>query len=324
MILPDFPLRVEFEISGVCNLKCTCCYAKPFSNYFPPAESLQYLFEKTEKEAQPFEVILLGGEPFARKDIINVVELALKTFKHGVGISTNGTLLERLSETDVTRLRESAANGLSVQVSIDSIDPAINNITRGKTKNVINGLNLLEKYEIPFSVGIVLTTANEADVVKTSEYLSARYAQLRVLNLEPLQPSLGLGDVYFQLRVDPQKMVNIYKSVSRLVSVSRNDVKVVGVVEDCQTIKEGVQPLIETYDFKSCMAGLLRAGVLTNGDVTPCVTIRDLSLGNLYVDSWRDIWKRSKERFLSLNHEGRQCQLNNLVRKEVVRERVKT
>ena len=75
--------------------------------------------------------------------------------------------------------------------------------------------------------------------------------------------------------------------------------------------------MIDKYNFKSCTAGLLRSGVLVSGDVTPCVTIRDVALGNLYQDSWKEIWNRARERFLGLKETaGGQCTINLLLRHE--------
>jgi MoaA/NifB/PqqE/SkfB family radical SAM enzyme len=316
MILPDFPFRVEFEVISVCNLDCAYCYAKPLTHMTPPIEHLQYLFEKTKEEANPFETILLGGEPFLRRDIIDVIQLASRTFEYGVGISTNGTLLSRLSrDRRIFELEKAVKNGVSLQISMDSVDPKVNEKTRGNTRAVLEGLRTLEEYDIPFSVGIVLTTSNAGDVVATSRQLLTRFGQLKTINLEPLQPTMALGEDYFGLRLDSEKMVQTLKAVNGVVAdLGRKDVKTVGVIEDCSKIEEGTTPLLETYGFKSCTAGLLRAGVFANGEVTPCVTLRDVSLGNLYSESWRDIWKRSKERFLSLDSEGGQCHLNNLRR----------
>lgn len=76
------------------------------------------------------------------------------------------------------------------------------------------------------------------------------------------------------------------------------------------------EPLINNYKFGTCSAGLLRAGVKVNGDVTPCLLLRNVSVGNLYKETWGDIWNKSKERYLSMNVNRRQCTVENLVRKE--------
>lgn len=178
---------------------------------------------------------------------------------------------------------------------------------------------VLERHEIPFSVGIVMTTSNAEDVLDTSRYLLSNYSQLNTLNLESLQPTVVLEEGYFGYVLDSKRVVRIYEDVTKLLlELKRKDVKIAGVLDDCSNIKDGAEPLLETYGFKSCTAGLLRAGVFANGEVTPCVTLRTLSLGNLYAESWREIWKKSRERFVSLDVEGGQCHFNNLLRKNKV------
>jgi MoaA/NifB/PqqE/SkfB family radical SAM enzyme len=321
MILPSYPFRIEFEVNHICNLRCHYCYAQPFTNITPPFQNLAYLFDKTQKEAAPFEVILLGGEPFLRNDILEIIELALKTFNHTVGISTNGTLLSSMGEEKLLKLKEQVTKGLSIQVSIDSADSKVNDATRGLTERTLAGLDVLEKNKIPFSIGLILTNANRNDVLKTEEYALSKYKALRMFNLETLQPTFILGKRWFDMKLELPEMLNIRENAIKLTKdMNREDVKVKGVVEE-SSCSNGKPPLSESYGFKTCTAGLFRAGVFVDGSVTPCVTIRTLVMGNLFKESWEEIWSKSGERFKHLNfvknESGRQCNIN-LLRKETV------
>jgi MoaA/NifB/PqqE/SkfB family radical SAM enzyme len=311
MILPNYPFRIEFELLSTCNLDCVYCYAKPFSNFTPSFDNISYLFKKTA-EVKPFEVVLLGGEPFIRKDVLDIIEFANDTFKHGVGISTNGTMLKRLSEEDLSRLKLLINEGKNnIQVSIDSLNSNINDSIRGKTLESLKGIKTLDENGIQFSVGIVLTKANKTDVSSTINALLSDFKNLRGINLEPLQPTLTLGSSYKNLKLNFNEMVKIYKeALSIRNNKARNIVRIDGVIDSCYNNK--TTPLLNEYKFGKCTAGLLRSGVLVNGDVTPCLTIRDEVLGNLYSESWEAIWARSKERYLSLEMEGGQCKLNLL------------
>ncbi|MDE1857079.1 MAG: radical SAM protein [Candidatus Micrarchaeota archaeon] len=314
MILPDLPFRVEFEVTSTCNLECVGCYWKSSTNKHPELEDLDFLFRKTQAEVDPFEIIILGGEPFIRRDIIDVLERADSTFKSGVGMSTNGTLLDGLGDDKWRRLKllTEKDKGLSLQVSLDSLNPEVNDKSRGKTRETIKGIDALERHGVQFSVGIVLTSINASDVMDTARGLLSNYKCLDSINLEPLQPTISMTyDSYNALRLSSESMVGIYNGVNRLASeAGRKDVKIVGVVEECTLALGDNQPLIDTYGFKTCTAGLLRSGVFVDGTVTPCVTIRNVPLGNLYTESWREIWSRSKERFMNLDIAGGQCILN--------------
>lgn len=310
--LPAFPFRIEFEVNGICNLNCTYCYARPFNLLNPPLDRIEYLFRKTKDEADPFEVVVLGGEPFARKDIIVLFEHAMNIFQsRRIGVSTNGTLLDRLCREDLTRLKDLVDSGFSIQVTLDSVDKKVNDAVRGKTELTLSGLDVLETNNIPFIIGLVLTTANRTDIVDSVTALSNKYNNLIHLNLEALQPTVVLGERYFDLRLSGEEMRDIYYRVKDAVrEAGRNDITVSGVVDNCENIKNDAKPLIDTYGFKTCLAGLTRAGVYPDGGVTPCTTLRQSAIGNLYFESWEEIWSKARDRFEKLDMVGGQCQIN--------------
>jgi MoaA/NifB/PqqE/SkfB family radical SAM enzyme len=312
--LPNYPFRVEFEIIHSCNLNCAYCYAKPFTHTNPSIENLEYLFKKTKQEANPFQVILLGGEPFLRNDIIEVFELASKIFSNlRLGVSTNGTLISYLKPEKLVRLRELAIeNKIGIQISLDSINPEVNDKVRGKTIDVLKALDTLESNGIFFSVGIVLTKINHLDILNTVEYLLKRYKYLTIINLENLEPSYSLGNKYFELHINSGEHKEIYRRIKELRGqLNRDDVKLDGIDEEDTKYS---QFLFSTYEFTTCTAGLFRSAVLANGDITGCTMIRNVVLGNLYRESWKKIWERSKASFLALQNKvvGGQCYYYNL------------
>ena len=313
-VYPDFPFRVEFEVTSVCNLDCTYCYAKPFTWKIPTFKNMVYLFEKTKEEANPFEVVLVGGEPFIRKDIIELIETANNIFRRGVQVSTNGTLLHKLSKKQLKKLRDLVNDDVSFQVSIDSLDPKINDKTRGKTQESILGLNTLEENGIPFSVGIVFTSANSNDIINNVSRLLNEYSYLVSFNLEPLQPTSILGADYFDLRQENNSLRKLHGDISEVIkSCKREDVQLYRIAEDRSQSIHFETPLLDSYSFKTCTAGIVRSAVFVDGSVTPCSLIRDIKIGNLYNESWAEIWERSKERFDKIKDNGfSQCAINIL------------
>lgn len=320
MIFPQYPFRIEFEIINSCNLNCDYCYMKPFTNIFPSFKNLKYLFKKTQK-ITPFEVILLGGEPFLREDILDIISLSNDIFNQGVGISSNGTLINKLGEKKLLKLKSLIDGNNSLQISIDSIDAKINNQIRGKTDDTVSGITILNNSQIPFSIGIVLTKINIGNIYNTVAILMNNFNSLKSINLEPLQPTVSIGNKYIELNLDPTEMILAYKKIEEIRNnIPRPDIKINNLIDTCNSYDSEI-PLLNTYGFKKCTAGLLRSGVFSNGDVTPCLTIRDERLGNLYKESWKKIWKRAKERYLKSNCVGKQCQ-SNLLRKAPIKVKV--
>jgi MoaA/NifB/PqqE/SkfB family radical SAM enzyme len=305
--LPNTPFRVDFEVTSECNLNCSYCSAKPFNHSTPTYEELVYLFEKTKREAHPFDVLIEGGEPFVRPDVIDVLTKAREVFGE-VAVVTNGTLLSRLSREELSELRQVAQGG-SLQVSLDSTKFSVNDTVRGATRQVLDGLDILEEGRIPFSIGLVLTSPSIRVLRETLTFLLANYKELNEVSLLKLFPSLALGDMYFELAPSNSEIALVGEVIS---SIAKEFPKSGARLKLLKSHSDKNAMLAE-QDCGLCTAGLLRAGVLYNGDVVPCTMIRTERIGNLFEQSWPEIWKESLRRRRVLESKkitGQQCDLN--------------
>lgn len=301
-------------------------------NFNPPLEDLERIFGKTQDEAHPFEVVLLGGEPFMRKDIVEVVEAAYGSFGDRIGLSTNGTLIGNLDDAQLERLKNVLNSaGTFIQVSLDSIDPKVNDKTRKPkskaigTDRVIAGLDALERHGIKFGIGMLVTKSNVSDAGSSAMALLSRYGSLVNINVERLQPAQTLDHTrYLELYANREERVRARRDIIEARdSIPRRDVNISGEEEGYVAL-QGEKTVLDSYGLKFCTAGLLRAGVLPNGDVVPCVLLRDTVLGNLYSESWGEIWVRSKERFSKLDLPERGQCYSNLLRDGSGRAKLKT
>ncbi len=107
-------LSLNFLITSKCNLKCSLC---SFSNNLNSGDNgiSPGDFEKfiTSIRAKNKPVLFFsGGEPFARKDIFDILGIA-KRYGFKCGVNTNGTLLD---EDKMNRLA-----GLGIELLIFSI-----------------------------------------------------------------------------------------------------------------------------------------------------------------------------------------------------------
>ncbi|MCL5440831.1 MAG: radical SAM protein [Candidatus Marsarchaeota archaeon] len=317
MPTPSYPFRIEFEITTVCNLNCIYCYAKPFTNKIPSLKDIKYLFGKTEIEAHPFEIVLVGGEPFVRKDIIDVLQYARDTFvSASIGISTNGTLLSRLTEKQLTKLKNISEGLPIIQVSLDSTDPSTNDLTRGLSRLTMKGIKTLDMYGIPFSVGIIPTIFNRESILGTVRLLLTESQSVRMINIETLQPTYTMNSkVFYNLRINSDQQRLLRRAINEEIQASgRRDVKVSAEY----SIEDNVgcsNSLIDNYGLTTCTAGLFRAGVFVDGTVTPCLLVRNVNLGNLFDESWDVIWEKSRSRFFEITERAGQCTIENLLRK---------
>jgi MoaA/NifB/PqqE/SkfB family radical SAM enzyme len=309
--LPATPFEVDFEILSSCNLRCKYCYAQPFSGETPTEKELEFLFSKTRKEADPFKVTIEGGEPFLRSDILEILSMA-KGYFGNVGVVTNGTLLHKLSRSDLHELKRFTDGSPLVQVSLDSSDTCVNDLDRGFGTEVLRGLDTIDGCGITFSVGIVMTNVNMSSIVDTVRTLVSRYMHLKHIHLMNVMPSRGLGNAWLNLHLKPEESLCISSKVKELLnSFDERNLTLSGPYSVKCTID---RTLLDKLELTSCTAGLLRATVLVNGDVIPCEMARERIIGNLFKNSWKEIWAKSLGLYFQSKMEGGLCFNINLIR----------
>lgn len=87
------PLAVHLEVIGACNLKCGHCFAAPLPRQHDPLtlHELDRLFRDLAAIGA-FRLGLTGGEPLLRRDLLDVLDLALAAGLHPC-LTTNGFYL---------------------------------------------------------------------------------------------------------------------------------------------------------------------------------------------------------------------------------------
>ncbi|MFZ5642575.1 MAG: radical SAM protein [Bacillota bacterium] len=129
---------IHWCVTGLCNLKCLHCYMESPSGRYGelPFDDLAQLIEQFE-QANVLRVSLTGGEPFMRKDILDIITLLARK-KIWLGqIYSNGLLITRDHLEGIKRIGFSP----SFQISFDGIG-AHDHMrgTRGIEPGVIDGI----------------------------------------------------------------------------------------------------------------------------------------------------------------------------------------
>jgi len=147
------PFTVLISPTMRCNLACEGCYASQYSyENDMPAE----LFQRIVDEAAAMGVYLitvLGGEPFMRRDLLDIVAANPETYFQ---VFTNGTLL---TEAHVARLAKlgNAALMLSIEGDEQTTDARRGAGTYGK---LLRTMELLKEYGVLFGYSSTVTRKN--------------------------------------------------------------------------------------------------------------------------------------------------------------------
>ena len=198
-------LRVS--ITDRCNERCTYCMPRELQEWLPREDVLTY--EETLRlirvatELGVSKVRITGGEPLTRRDVLSCFEM-LRAVPgiNDLGLSTNGTLLARPTASGLTMaeaLRAARVN--SVNVSLDTLDPAVYAQTTGRDflAQALAGIEaaIAAGFEQIKLNCVLMRGGNEDQLDPLVEYASSRALMLRFIELMPVSTSDVLHDDNF-------------------------------------------------------------------------------------------------------------------------------
>lgn len=291
MIRLKSPLSVQLELTDACNNACAHCY-----NYWRYIETGQILNkdEGTRTLAHFIHIIeilasyqirtlvLTGGEPFLRRDILFTVVNRAKKADMIVGVNTNGVLI---SESDVNILKCSGVDFVLLSLLAD--DPAIHNaITHTQSHgSTIRALELLIREEIDVSVNMVVSNVNFARIRQTAELVHSIGA--RAFSATPVIPCY-LAKEHGNILLSPGQIKQVLENLMWAEQLGLN-VDVLEPLAHCIFSPSEHRRFIQFLNHRSCSAGITEAAISANGDMRPCIHA-DTITGNILIDGWKKCW----------------------------------
>lgn len=135
------PISVLIEVCHICNENCIHCFLAEHQEKGLTTGQYEVLFNQLV-ESGTFFVILTGGEPFLRKDFMDIVRMARKR-RISVTIFTNGTLINEDIASELARLWVQ-----EVHISLYSANPHVHDsITRlpGSFERSVRAIRMLRE-----------------------------------------------------------------------------------------------------------------------------------------------------------------------------------
>lgn len=281
----EHALKVLFwECTLRCNLSCAHCGSdcKKETDFVDmPKDVFLKLIDSIIPHVNPNKVLITfsGGEPLMRKDL---EECGLELYRRGFpwGLVTNGMLLNR------QRLDSLLAAGLhSITVSLDGFAEQHNAIRNHPQSfdNAFNALKMISKEkEIVYDAVTCVTPALFPHLETFKNFLIDNgIKNWRIFTIFPSGRAANNPD----LQLTNKQLIELLEFIK-------------------QTRKEGTIKLnfacegfLGNYEldvrdnFYYCSAGINIAGILINGNISGCTSIRhNFSQGNIYHDDFMDIW----------------------------------
>lgn len=277
----NIPLKVDIEITNVCNLKCKYCFVE-LDNCKNKMSISQYTLMKLFDELKEMGTLFLtitGGEATLHPDLFQILEYAIMK-KFCVRILSNGIALD---ENKLHKLNEIASKGLlSIDFSIHSLkSDKFDNFTQvpGSFFKFMRTIEDIKQYDIPVSLVYNVTKYNvdELENIKKFAKINKFY-----LNINPI----------------------IYPTVNTHQDNSNYYMDEVSIKELIQ--KRAIEP-----KNIGCFATKAKCWINFNGEVNVCEFIR-ASAGNIKVNDFKSIWRRlthgeQYKKILQINKECESC-----------------
>lgn len=232
-LLPDFPLHLDLELSGVCNLKCAHCFQSSLDHrrqgLMDPS-----LFRSIIDEAVPHGLcaikLQVHGESFLHPDLFELVTYAKQQGVLDIQITTNGTFLDR---DMINKILSSDLDGIIFSVDV-------------RHKKAFTGLKTLKRYDT------VNTAVNELLSLRTQRGAARPWVRLKASSPDGSAESLKA----------------LKASLAEEFPLA--DIHIVGQEFDYRKDHDSYPGLRDRFELLPCAYPMQRLAVLHDGRTTVC------------------------------------------------------
>ncbi len=288
------PLRsVYYNPVGSCNLHCGHCWIDPEVDRLDNDPFAQR--DRRDGELTPGEffgilddakklglrhVKFTGGEPFLRRDTIDMIEGAAER-KLGLTVETNGTLLD---DDTISRLGKIGPS--QVAVSIDSADPAYHDRFRGAKGAHAKALGAARKLVAAGCRVQIIAAVTRDNVEACEEVLSlGRDLGAASVKLCPVQPVGRGADIRERGgTLSAREFLDLYHQYANLTGPG---------MKVHVEVPAAFRPLGALGAMSLCRIKEL-LGLLPNGEVSYCgigMSHPELVMGNVLQDDLESLWR---------------------------------
>ncbi|MFC1504381.1 radical SAM/SPASM domain-containing protein [Spirochaetota bacterium] len=285
-------LEVLFwNITYKCNFNCSICFTDAPKKY--PKElstnEAKNLIDMAAREGVR-DIIISGGEPFSRPDIIEILSY-MKKARITTRIATNGSLLD----DSMLKVLKEKTSVKSFQVSLDTLDPdlyaSFHNVDKGMLSKVLDILPLIKEQGFHTTISTRLTPETLPGMPELLDFAS--------------KEGMATFTVHYPLLVGREQgaysqEMNFLSLLSPVFDkfLSLKKKWLIEMYIPWAQYHPVIQKLAHETDiiYCGCSAGRNRLTVNPGGDVSLCVCfdVKEEYLGNVKTDSIKDIFENSK------------------------------
>jgi len=311
------PMNYTVSLLYTCNSRCNTCriWKKKADNL--SVEEYKKIFRSVGKS--PYWITFSGGEPFLRREIVEIVSEIYKISRPRIiNIPTNGLLVNTIVEKTEQIAKACPKAQIIINVSIDGIEAQHDEIRNvpGNYKKAVSTFNKLKALQLPnLSVGIhtviskynvdhFFSIANELMRLQPDSYIT-EIAEERVeldtigLDITPGRVAYKSAIDYLIHRIKNEK----YKGMNKITMAFR--------IEYYDLVKKILR---DEKQVIPCYSGLASCQISPDGKLWTCC-VKANSLGSLRENKYKfsKVWfsNKAKVERKSIHHAECWCPLAN-------------
>jgi radical SAM protein with 4Fe4S-binding SPASM domain len=284
--MEDRPYIVSWNLTRRCNLLCPHCYID--ANKGGPEELTReealFVIDELSYLNSKLMLVLSGGEPMLREDILDIVEYSTQAGFITV-MGSNGTLL---TEGNISALKEAGLKGLGV--SIDGARPEGHDSFRGLAgawELSVGALRKARGLGLETQMDVTLTDRNWEDMegfIELGAALGAKAVNFFFLVCTGRAMGTDISTGHYEEAL--RRIAKSTMTERRLMVRARCAPHIYRVLhEEGFSIPEGT---------RGCLAGRAYIRIDPEGNVTPCPYMPVVA-GNVRKTSLAAIWEESPE-----------------------------
>jgi len=305
------PMSYTVSLLYTCNSRCSTCnvWKKKARNF--TVEEYAKTFKKIGRS--PYWITFSGGEPFLRKDIVEVVSTIYEiSHPNIITIPSNGILTGTIVEKTAAIARACPKSQVIINISVDGIGEQHDEIRKvpGNYKKTMATFQKLKALQIPnlavgihtvisqFNVDTFPGIANELLRLKPDAYITEIAEERGELDTFGAQitPSLVAYKSAIDYLIHRIKNER-YKGMNKITMAFR--------IEYYNLVKRIMR---DERQILPCYAGVASAQISPDGDVWSCC-VKAKSLGNLRASKYnfREIWFNHESELERRSIHKKQC-----------------
>ena len=276
----ETPKIINLFITDRCNLYCSHCFYSAHLNK-PVHEMTLEQYEKVFSSMKhPFKtVIITGGEPFLRTDIVEIVKILDKYKTEKINMPTNATMPSVVVKK-VKEILDNANIDFNIQVSIDGPEDLHDEIRgmKGSYKKCVETIKLLKdlkkdykNFDITVSTTISRRNINKIKELSESIKELGVFHGLQFVRSSALQTfDIDQGILSDFNSKDEVLSAGEMEELSKFINEQNKDVnpllgKTISLVNDYF-----IKVVKERKRFMNCTAGKIDGIIYTDGSVAVC------------------------------------------------------